>query len=341
MNGLEFLPGATKERITPCILLAPWANSSTLQKAIDRVERSLRNQHYFLDIDRDYEFTNLESLPQQELQALLNPNNAFENWCRFVQEYEWIWPCVQTRGQTEADIRTQIERFQEAGRSYCIRIFMDRIPRNISEVVAAFAAAGTADYAVVLEGGWTQDPLSLAALFDGAIGGHLQTIDAKVPIVLSCTSMPKLFTDFDGGITRVPFSNRQLLEQIKRRRSNRAQILYGDWGSTRPREPGGFSNRPLDRVDYPIDNAWDISRNKEENWDFQKAAEAILASDGWNGSLKIWGEEMIQNTAISPALGIDTPQKNVAARVNIHLHRQAFYGNENLDRINLDEDWQD
>lgn len=341
MNGLQFLPGATKERITPCILLAPWANSSALQKGIDRIEKAFRHQNYFLDVDRDYEFTNLESPPQQELRALLDPNNAFENWCKFVDEHEWVWPCVQTRGQSEAEIRRQIERFQVAGRSYCMRIFMDRVPNNISEVIAAFAASGTADYAIILEGGWTQKPLNLAVWFDGMIGGHLQEIDATVPIILSCTSMPKLFSIYDGGLSRVPFANRQLIDQIKKRWANRTRIIYGDWGSTRPREPGGFANRPLDRVDYPTDNLWCIARNKEDDWDFQKAAAAIVVSPEWEGDLGIWGEEMIENTANSPALGIDTPQKNVATRVNIHLHRQAFFGTGDLGGLNLDEDWED
>lgn len=341
MNGLEYLPGATKSRMTPCVLLAPWANSTSLRKAIERVEKAFRHRNYFLDIDRDYEFTNLESPPQQELRDLLNPADSFENWCRFVDENDWVWPCVQTRGQSEADIRRQIERFQESGRAYCMRIFMDRVPSNIVDVVAAFAASGTSDYAILLEGGWTQDPLSLAVWFDGLIGGHLQVIDATVPIILSCTSMPRMFTDFDGGITRVPFSNRTLLDQIRQRRSNRARILYGDWGSTRPREPSGFARRPIDRIDYPIRNAWDIARNKANGWDFQMSARAIMASNDWDGNLGIWGEEQIVNTAISPALGIDTPQKNVASRVNIHLHLQSFYSTDNLGGLNLDEEWED
>lgn len=340
MNGLEFLPAATKAQMTPCILLAPWANSSTLAKAIERVQKAFRNQPYFLDIDRDYEFSNLESPPQQELISLLDPANGFENWCRFVASYQWIWPCVQTRGQSEADIRLQIERFQEAGRPYCLRVYMHRMPTNLQEVVAAFAASGSADYAIILEGGWTQDPLTLAVWFDGLIGGIFSRIDANVPIVVSCTSMPKLFTDFDGGITRVPFTNRYLLDQI-RQRSNRARIVYGDWGSTRPRELGGYANRPLDRIDYPTRSAWDIARSKTDDWDFRDAAQAIVASADWEGNLGIWGEQQIINTTISAAVGIDTPQKNVAARVNIHLHRQAFYDAGAIGGMNLDEDWED
>ena len=84
MNGLEFLPGATKDRMTPCILLAPWANSLTLDRAIDRTQRAFPNRNYFLDIDRDYQFTNLESGPQQELARLMEPDNAYANCVVFV-----------------------------------------------------------------------------------------------------------------------------------------------------------------------------------------------------------------------------------------------------------------
>ena len=80
---------------------------------------------------------------------------------------------------------------------------------------------------------------------------------------------------------------------------------------------------------------------RSDEWDFQRAAQAIVSSPEWDGALGIWGEEMIANTTINEELGIDTPQKNVAARVNIHLHRQAFSGTGNLSGMNLDEDWQD
>lgn len=251
-------------------------------------------------------------------------------------------PCIQTRGQTEADIRTQIERYQAAGRPFCLRLYMNRYPANASEIVSALVAVGAADYAIILEGGWTTDPLSLAVWFDGVIAGQLEPINANVPIVLSCTSMPKMFTNFDGGLNRVGFSNHQLVDQIRQLRSNRRRIIYGDWGSTRPREPAGFASRPIDRIDYPTAQTWCIARNKEDDWEFEEAAAAIMASSEWDGNLGIWGEEMIEATTINEELGIDTPQKNVAARVNIHLHRQAFFESDmDIGSINLDEDWED
>lgn len=340
MNGLEFLPGATKDRMTPCILLAPWANSLSLDRAIDRVERAFPNRHYFLDIDRDYQFSNLESGPQKELARLMEPHNSYSNWVEFISRHEMIWPCVQLRDQSEAEIRRQLEAFQEMERPYCMRIVRDRFPKNINEIVSAFAATGSADFSIILEGGWTQDPLTLSGWFEGIISGSLKHIDASVPIVLSCTSIPKMFSAFNG-VTAVPFSNRQLVEQISRR-SNRSRVIYGDWGSTRPREESGFANRPLDRIDYPTDAVWYIVRNKEDEWDFEAAAKILVQNTTvWDGNLNVWGEEMIYQTTINEEIGIDTPQKNVAARVNIHLHRQAFYGRTDLSSMNFDEPWED
>jgi len=340
MNGLEYLPGATKDQMTPCILLAPWANSNTLERAIDRVERAYPNRSYFLDIDRDYECTNSESEPQQKLLSLLDPRNAFANWTEFIEEHDHVLPCIQSRGQDEASIREQIGRIRELGRPYCLRIVRDRFPSNIGEMVAAINAVGSADFAIILEGGWTDDPLSIAIWFEGVMTSALREINVDVPVVLSCTSMPKLFTPF-SGITPVPFANRQLVDQIKGN-SNRTSVIYGDWGSTRPREFRGGGSRPVDRIDYPTENAWHIARNKDEAWDFEDAAKELTARDDiWDGTLGIWGEEMISQTAINEEIGIDTPQKNVAARVNIHLHRQAFYDEPNLSGMNFDEDWED
>ena len=340
MNGLEFLPGATKDRMKPCFLLAPWANSNTLERTVDRIQRAYPNRHYFLDIDRDYQITNVESGPQQELARLLDGASGFSNWIEFVREHNWVWPCIQSRGLSEAEIQSQIEAFQGIGRPYCMRIVRDRFPENIEDIVGAFAASGASDFAVILEGGWTRDPLSLAMWFSGIIAESFQEIDADVPTIVSGTSFPRLFTEF-SGLTPITFSNRQLIQQVIRQ-SNRTRVIYGDWGSTRPRDVSGYANRPLDRIDYPMDDAWYIARNKADDWDFNRAArEVVNESEVWDGDLGIWGEEMIYQTTISSRLGINTPQKNVAARVNIHLHRQAFFGVRNLDIVVFEEDWQD
>lgn len=342
MTGLERSFGATKDRMTPCFLLAPWANSKLLSRTISRIERAFPNRSYFLDIDRDYQSTNDGNGAQQEYAALLDPSNAYSNWIAFVSLHEHVMPCIQTDGLSEAEIRQQMRAVREMGRTYCFRIMIEPLlPPNLDQIIRAINAEGAADFVIIVEAGWTNDALSLAPRFTGLLRGALAAINPVVPVVCSCTSIPRMFTDFnDNEPTPVPFSNRSLIEQVARN-SNRERVIYGDWGSTRPREPGGFASRPLDRIDYPAERAWYIARNRDDEWDFRDAAIAIVGTDVWEGSLGVWGEEMIQNTTVNAGLGVDTPQKNVAVRVNIHLHRQAFFGQPRINPLSLDEDWQD
>lgn len=339
MNGLEQLPGLTKDRMRPLFLLAPWTTASTLAKAVERAEKAFPDRRYFLDLDRDYAITNPEADAQAELLELLSPHDSYAKWWEFVAGYPYACPCLQLRDQDAGGIRTQIGRAQEMGREFCLRIVLPRFPPNLAEAVDVLNAVGTADFTVILEGGWTSDPLSLTAQFSGLIGGALGDLDAQVPIVVSCTSMPKGFEDIEGQ-KPIPFSNRTLVGQIARDH-NRRRIVYGDWGSTRPREPSGHKQRPYDRIDFPTGNSWIIARNRRKSWDFQKAAEEIVDRSGeWNGGLNVWGTIMILQTKANPAFGINTPQKNVAARVNIHLHRQAFFGID-PSGLDFDEDWHD
>ena len=345
MNGMEYLPNATKDKIFPCFLLSPWVGSNGLEKSVARIQKAYRDRHYFLDIDRNYvpgESTSNGSIieSRRQFKLLKDSANSYRNWVDFVRDFEWIYPCVQTRGLNEREIRLQIDAFQDMGRSYCMRIERDRSVENIGEVVRAFSAGGTADFSIILEGGWAIDVLSMSAWFIGMIRESLSGIDASIPVVISATSMPKMFGEYTG-ISRVKFNNRELVDGM-RQESNRAVIIYGDWGSTRPRERRDYASPPLDRVDYPTDRVWHIARNREKRWDFRRAAVAVVEESGvWDGDLGIWGEEMIFQTVSRPALGINTAQKNVAARVNIHLHRQAFFGQRRPDHLEIEEDWQD
>lgn len=341
MNGLEYLPGVTKERMTPCFLLAPWANSKKLDKAIDRIQKAYKGRKFFLDIDRDYQITNMDSEPQKELISLQDSTKSYRNWMNFVEKFQNVMPCIQTKGLSATEIREQIQFFQKIKRTYSIRIEMNKFPANFDEIVEAFSASGTADFVIHLEGGWVRDPLMLEVWFSGVISRNLFEINAQVPIILSCTSIPKEFSNI-SGIKDVPFNNRKLFN-ILTQGSNHSNFLYGDWGSTRPRESSIIFRKPLDRIDYPVKDTWYIARNKEAEWNFQDAAREIINKKKiWVGDLNIWGEQMIKQTKNSKEVGINTPQKNVATRVNIHLHLQAFYDDEKIMKtLNFDDEWED
>ncbi|WP_276606145.1 beta family protein [Paracoccus liaowanqingii] len=338
MNALEYVPGISKDAMVPLILLAPWATSKSLSSAVDRVKRAYPGRQFILDVDRDYVPSNATGSPAQaEFMALRSPANRFSAWWTFWKSVPEAIPCLQLEGQTIEDLRMQILDIQLEGREFCLRIELGRMSQNVSEAISVLQDIGTADFSVVLEGGWVADPILLYARINGLLNGALKLLDGRVPIVASCTSMIKDFTSI-VGVAEIEFSNRQLVDQI-RRNSNRQTIIYGDWGSTRPREYTG-GRTPLPRVDYPSEARWLIARNRIEDWGFPEAALAIVQSPYWTGGLGVWGEDLIRATAEGDEFAIDTPQKNVAARVNIHLHRQALYG-QDVVGLNLDEPWVD
>ncbi len=178
MKALEFLSAAAKNRMLPCFLLAPWVSSRSLERTLTRIERAFHKRHYILDIDSNYSSLNKDSIPLQELERLKEPANFYSNWLSFVEKSPWVYPCIQYNSQGEAEIRKQIESYQNVRRPYCLRIVHGH-EEGVSEAISAVAASGAADFAIILEGGWTDDPLSLSLWFDGFIANGLRTVDAS------------------------------------------------------------------------------------------------------------------------------------------------------------------
>ncbi len=189
MQGLELLPRATKDRMTPCFLLAPWMNSKNLDGAVQRIQRSYRNKCYFLDIDHNYfNVSGSESESQVHFSRIRSGGNAYSEWINFIKLYDNAWPCLQVHGLSQEQIRSQIIEFQELGRGYCLRVDRLRMPKNLSLAIAEITRTGTADFIVLLEGGWSRDALALESWYSQVISGALRNIDARVPIVISCTT---------------------------------------------------------------------------------------------------------------------------------------------------------
>lgn len=340
MNGLERLPGATKDNIQPVFLLAPWPNALELMRSVDRIQKAIGARPFFLDVDRDYTITNEESPAQQQWLDLQDPSNNYSNWVGFIESIPHCSPCLQISGLSREQAIDQVVSFQEMERTFALRIELNRMPPNLDDVIAGVNEVGSADFAIMLDAGWIEDTLVTRATLANIIRDRLGMLDANVPIVVSYTTIPKGFAEIEGS-EFASFDNRAAIAEL-RQLTNRQTIVYGDWASTRPRERG-IASRPKPRVDLPLRNGWLSARNKEEDWGFDDAALEVMGSDRWSeidGS-GIWGEYMIRQTAINPAVGINSPQKNVASRVNIHLHLQAFYDNDNLQALNLDEQWED
>ena len=342
LKGLELLPGPTKDALTPILLLAPWLNTSPLSKAIEKFEHAYPRRPYFVDVDSYYEPSEVATEAKAQWRQVFQTPANLEVWWSILEPHSNAHPCLQMIGSTIENAWEQINWARERQRSFCIRLDFGnlargRVPNWLGQLVAELVDEGVNDFAVVLEYGLVDDPLSMANNASGFIIQTLANLHPEIPIAVSCTSFPSDFTIFDG-LRECPFSNRELVAQV-RQATNRPRIVYGDWASTKPRKYG-HANPPKHRVDYPIDNSWIIARGQEEEISLQTAAEMIVDSLYWDGTLGVWGEQMIEDTADEEESAINSMHKMYASRINIHLHRQAFF--EHLPALEaLDEEWVD
>ncbi|XSG82495.1 MAG: beta family protein [Methyloligella sp. ZOD6] len=342
LSGLKELPGSTKDRLTPLLLLAPWLATTPLSRALDKFEESYPSRPYFIDVDHYYQVNDKLNEAKAMWERLARKPADLEAWWGLLAKYPNANPCLLMAGQSIERARDQVAWARENDRSFCLRMNLadgigSGIPQWMPELVENLAEDGATDYAVVFEFGWVEDPLLVAAVVTGYTDTLFSAIPPAIPVAISCTSFPKDFTPYDG-IEEEGFSNRALIAQV-RRTTNHPRIIYGDWGTTRPRSYK-HASPPKNRIDYPTDNSWIIARDQDESVDFQTAAARITNSDYWSGDLGIWGEQLIEGTAEGQTFALDTMPKMYAARINIHLHRQAFYGDLPPPEA-LDEEWTD
>ena len=344
LSGLKELPGHTKDHLTPVLLLAPWLTTTPLSRALDKFEEAYASRPYFVDVDTYYRVNDKPNKAKAQWEKLAQKPADLDLWWNLLADYPYADPCLLMAEQPIERARDQIDWARQNKRNFCLRMnFAESIgagmPKWMPDLVQELAEEGINDYALVFEFGWVEDPLLVAPLASGYAGTFFSKVPPQVPIAISCTSFPKDFTPYDGMV-EVAFSNRDLIAQVRQDTlSNHPKVICGDWGTTRPRSYGRAS-QPKNRVDYPTDNSWVFARDQDESVEFQAAAARVTASEFWSGHLGIWGEQQIEGTAAGQAFAIDTMPKMIASRINIHLHRQAFYGNLPSPE-ELDEEWSD
>lgn len=343
LSGLKELPSSTKDALTPLVLIAPWMSTSPLSRALEKFEISFPDRDYIVDIDSYYSINNNMNEAKEQWSRIHKIPADINTWWDLLESFPRAHPCLLMAGQSIEGARDQITWAREHNRTFCLRMNLDKevgsgVPYWMPELIQELSSEGVNDYAVVFEFGWVRDPLLVAAQVIGHFERTLHDLSTEIPVAISCTSFPKDFTIFDG-LKECHFSNRELIEEIKRS-TNYPKIIYGDWGSTKPRMNNSHASPPKKRIDYPTDTSWVISRDQENSLDLREAAKRVVSSEYWSGNLGIWGEQMIEATAQGLPFSIESMPKMYATRINIHLHLQAFYGHLPPPK-SLDEEWVD
>ena len=336
MQALKELPENVKDSIFPIIKLCPWTTAKEFKNTHDKIIEVLDERPIICDLDDYYSSDKDRPAISQFYQA----RNSIDAWVEMIVNNPSYIPCVRMHGYSIGQIENQIRNFHSLERGFALKFDVRRLydyERIVNLLEGQFSNIPASEYCVIVDAGVIEKAdiseasvLNVVRKFIGIVG---------LRIIISSASFPSAFTKHHE-ITREEIKSRILFANILRS-TNYEYLSYSDWGSTKPRnEAQGGSGIVIPRIDYPIPSFWVTSRNRDEGWNYNIAAQKMMTSEFWKNAPNVWGVGKIMETAAGSPNGISNPRQNTSARINIHLFVQNYYGSD-AGSITTDEAWED
>lgn len=355
MTGIEQLPDKDKNGILPLFPIRGWSSAHKLSSVLEKISNCIGDRPWIADIDETFlslnkTFLFTGSYPKtpvyKEIDALLNPENGYDNWYEFIEKNKNAIPCI--RYESPNDIGTQVKKLYSLERGIVLRICPNE--NNISKHSHIIRELQNSKIESAL---MIYDLEAIDSNFHERIPLLLKFIaEAKsalpnAAISISASSFPVSFAGQKKGESTI--YERMLFNKLKDSGVHN-QLIYSDRGSARAQKQDGGGGTPPPRIDYPLKKDWKfVRREVEDNIPNSKEvrraayveiAKEIKESNYWIPELRLWGTQQIELTAEGNEYAIYSPQRSTAARINIHLFTQLHY-NSHYEDINTDEEWID
>ncbi|MBZ9649391.1 beta family protein [Sphingobium sp. 3R8] len=333
MRALEELPGQTKDALLPIVHLRPWSSSHNLDRGLERLALAYGERPCVISL-ADPDSKDAVRPVHHQLNALRQPAEAYANWCAFIEVHPNFIPAVQL--QHTAELPAQVQCLHKLGRG--LFVIVPKLAFGALDLLAATIAAnsdGGRDVIFVLDfGRASRDHLQAAAICVGYINSILSRAPAA-RVSISASSFPEGFKD----LTEQAIYERLLFNEVRGQIDTRS-LIYSDRGSVRAEKQLGGGGTPAPRIDYPLQDNWKFFRSDDFGFAaYQSQASALMRDTScWDPTLRVWGTQMIERTAAGDMSAISNPNKATAARVNLHLQVQCFYGDPGAAR-DTEEDW--
>ncbi|MCB4859526.1 beta family protein [Sphingobium sp. PNB] len=324
IKALAQLPAATKDRLFPLIIARPWPNAKNLARTWEKIAEAMGNRRFALDLDPIKRNSGGKLATAAEFDELFVSRNGFANYYEKVASIAEAIPVLRINGGEAVQFEAQARHVENLDRGLVVRIEYGVVTNPIAlveQVLDRFQ-----DVSFFVDAGWSRDILGREAWASGIVA-RVARDHPEIELVISGSSFPDSFSDIADRGTN-PVGERYLYNNLVRRH-NSATLVYGDWGSTRPPSVDQVPMRNIPRIDLPKQSEWvSFRRDKEldDDEDYTDIAQRVVSDVDWPAGLDIWGTYTIEWTASGEPGAIRSPSTAAAARINIHLHRQAFFG---------------
>lgn len=338
MAALKNSSDGCKGLIKPIFILSKWLGSNKIDNSIDKIKDSFSNRTAFLTIC-DYEDCLGDRPVHHTLKSLYEPDYGYQNWCSFFSDHSNFVPSLILRDIS--NLPRQIENLYAFNRGLLIPFERDKnfsAIESVCSLISNVADQGK-NISILLDFKKLRQRDIISRV--GEALDYIERIYRKLPeakIIISSSSFPDGFT----GIENQQIYEKLAFTQIAQR--SPLEVIYSDRGSARSESIGGGGAIPYARIDYATKQSWEFFRAATEGSDFAKyrqQAEKAIESDNWDQSLKIWGTQLIESTATGDTYAIKSARDATSARINIHLHQQAYAISSSDGIYDTDDDWTD
>jgi hypothetical protein len=317
--ALEELPTVTKNLIFPVIRLRPWLSSKPLSKASDRILKALGDRRFGLDLDR-LRIGHKSNETYEEFSRLFDKKNDFENYYSFVDSIPSAVPVL--RSEAASEIGGEVQRAISLDRGLIIRIDVGN-PTNVQLIAETCTSEKLENVVFVVDCGW-QPALLVYQAKCVEIIKSIMKVTGDFELVVAGGDFPQSGFDDKGTHFLIPGEERSLVETV-RKQINEAEIVFGDWASTRRPTLESEIRRGRPRIDMPTRTGWECWRKAAAGKTYQEMATAAVAGRKLGTESDLWGEQLIIATGQGVDPSIKSPNTAVAVRVNLHMIMQAHF----------------
>ncbi|MEI5687243.1 beta family protein [Sphingomonas kyungheensis] len=324
MKALFQLPATSKDRMFPVLSARPWPNAKQLSRTWEKIGEAFGSRRFALDLDPTRRLSSSGKPAAEQFAALFNPASGYAAYYEAVEGVPFAIPVIRISEDGITDLEGQARHIERIDRGAVLRLaFTGSVPplRLLSAVIERIA-----DLTIFVDMGWAND-LIARELWASQIIGQVANIAPETELVVAGSSFPDTFASI-GARGTLALAERSIYSNLVRRH-NSVALVYGDWGSTRPPSTLDVPMRNIPRIDLPLPGQWIFFRqdkSQPSSEDYEDVARRAVGDPDWPRGLNLWGTYAIESTAQGLPGAIKSPGIAAAARINIHLHRQAFFG---------------
>jgi len=319
MRALEELPSATKNLIVPVIRVRPWLTARELSRSIERIKEAIGERSFGLDLDSTRRNHRL-SEAYADFEELFDPAGGWNNYYNYVNNTPAAIPVLRTGIDMQLDL--QLARVQELDRGLFVRVQVQN-PILVQPVATRCLELGIENVVFVFDCGWQDHLLPFEAACVGLIRTVLAVSD-DFEFVVAGGDFPASGFDQHGDHFELFGEERSLFEAV-RRQINEAEIVFGDWASTREPTTDNEIRRSRPRLDMATRRGWECWRSATGDETFADLAYEAASDRGLGNMSDYWGEQMIIATRDGAEPSIKTQTAAASVRVNLHMITQAHF----------------